>query len=46
MRKSFPKIDTTVNTEHGEGKVVDLNMLRGSVTVELESGKWYEHKIK
>ena len=46
MKKSFPKIDTTVNTEHGEGKVVDLNMLRGSVTVELESGKRYEHKIE
>ena len=46
MRKSFPKIDTTVNTEHGQGKVVDLNILRSSVTVELESGKRYEHKIK
>ncbi|MFH1904480.1 MAG: regulatory iron-sulfur-containing complex subunit RicT [bacterium] len=46
MKKSFPKIDATVDTEYGQGKVVDLNILRGSVTVELESGKRYEHKIK
>ena len=46
MKKSFPKIDTTVDTEYGQGKVVDLNILRDSVTVELESGKRYEHKIK
>ena len=46
MRKSFPEIDATINTEHGQGKVVDLNILRGSVTVELDDGKKYEHKIK
>ncbi len=39
MRESFPEIGTTINTEHGQGKVVDLNILRGSITVELEDGK-------
>ena len=36
-RKNLPKRGETVVTEHGPGKVTDVNVLKDSVTVLLES---------
>jgi len=38
-RKLFPKEGTVVETEQGEGKVVDWNCVRSSVTVALDDGR-------
>nr|MBN1228205.1 stage 0 sporulation protein [Anaerolineae bacterium] len=35
-RKSLPRVKKLVGTPHGEGKVVDVNPLKGTVTVRVE----------
>lgn len=38
-RKDLPKIGKKVTTTHGEGKVIRQNVLKGTLTVTLESGE-------
>ncbi|HOO76265.1 MAG TPA: stage 0 sporulation family protein [bacterium] len=38
-RKVFPKEGTVVKTRQGEGKIVDFNCIRGTVTVETDDGR-------
>ncbi|MGB2706312.1 MAG: stage 0 sporulation family protein [Candidatus Omnitrophota bacterium] len=44
--KGLPRIGHEIKTEKGKGKVVSLNPLKRSATVEIESGKRVEVKFK
>ena len=43
--KGLPKIGHEIKTEKGKGKVVALNPLKRTATVEVESGKQIEVKF-
>lgn len=42
LKKDLPKIGSTVKTKDGKGKVVNLNVLKGTYQVELENGSFVE----
>jgi len=46
LLKGLPRIGTEMKTEKGKSKVIALNPLKQSVTVELENGAHLEIKIK
>jgi cell fate regulator YaaT (PSP1 superfamily) len=39
LQRTMPKEGTAVSTAHGEGRVTDINILKQSVSVELENGR-------
>ena len=41
-RKGLPREGEILKTEKGSGKVISINALKRSVTVELEDGTWFE----
>lgn len=45
LKKDFPKIGKTTNTEHGKGKVIRHNVICGRLTVRLEDGSEMEMGI-
>ncbi len=46
MMKGLPREGEILKTEKGAGKVISINALKRSVTVELEDGTWFEVKYK
>jgi cell fate regulator YaaT (PSP1 superfamily) len=44
VRKDFPKVGKKISTKKGEGKVVRQNVLRKTITLQLESGDEIEIK--
>lgn len=42
LKKNVPKIGSKTHTPHGEGKVMRQNLVRGTLTVRLESGEEIE----
>ncbi len=46
LMKGLPREGEIVKTEKGAGKVISINALKRSVTVELEDGTWFEVKYK
>ncbi len=42
LRKDFPKEGERIDTPHGKGKVISVNVLRKSVLAEFEEGKQIE----
>lgn len=46
LQRAMPKEGTIVNTAHGEGRVTDLNILKQSVSVELENGRIVHVDVK
>ena len=46
LMKGLPREGEVLKTEKGQGKVISLNALKRSVTVELEDGTWFEVKYK
>lgn len=46
MGKKMPKEGTKVITEQGEGEIVDLNIFKQTVTVELEEGQKIEVPVE
>ncbi|MDO8525799.1 MAG: stage 0 sporulation family protein [Candidatus Omnitrophota bacterium] len=46
LMKGLPREGEILKTEKGSGKVISLNALKRSVTVELEDGTWFEVKYK
>ena len=38
-KKGIPKMGKKVETLHGKGKVIRQNVLRGTLTIQLESGE-------
>jgi len=45
-RKKFPKIGKRITTHEGEGKVIRQNLLKGTLTVVLDSGSELELQVK
>jgi len=46
LMKGLPREGEILKTEKGSGKVISVNALKRSVTVELEDGTWFEVKYK
>ena len=46
LMKGLPREGESLKTEKGQGKVISINALKRSVTVELEDGTWFEVKYK
>ena len=46
LMKGLPREGETLKTEKGTGKIISVNALKRSVTVELEDGTWFEVKYK
>jgi cell fate regulator YaaT (PSP1 superfamily) len=46
MQRAMPKEGTTVSTVYGEGRVTDINILKQSVSVELENGRIVQVEVK
>jgi cell fate regulator YaaT (PSP1 superfamily) len=46
LMKGLPREGEILKTEKGSGKVININALKRSVTVELEDGTWFEVKYK
>jgi cell fate regulator YaaT (PSP1 superfamily) len=46
LQRAMPKEGTVVSTAQGEGRVTDLNILKQSVSVELESGRIIQVDVK
>ncbi len=44
--KNLPKVGKEIKTEHGKGKVINVNPLKGTVTVDLGEGKIKEVKVE
>lgn len=42
LKKDFPKIGKTINSEHGKGKVIRHNVICGRLTLKLEDGSEME----
>jgi cell fate regulator YaaT (PSP1 superfamily) len=40
--RGLPREGETIKTEKGSGKVISINALKRSATVELEDGKFFE----
>ncbi len=45
-QKKFPKIGKRIMTEEGEGKIIRQNVLKGTLTVSLDSGAELEVQVK
>jgi cell fate regulator YaaT (PSP1 superfamily) len=46
LQRAMPKEGTTVSTVYGEGRVTDINILKQSVSVELENGRIVQVEVK
>ena len=46
LMKGLPHEGETLKTAKGTGKVINVNALKRSVTVELEDGTWFEVSYK
>lgn len=46
LMKGLPREGETLKTEKGQGKVISINAIKRSVTVELEDGSWLEVPYK
>ncbi|MFB3925944.1 MAG: stage 0 sporulation family protein [Syntrophales bacterium] len=46
LKKHFPKAGKTIDTPQGRGKVVRQNILKGTISVELEDGREVEIEVK
>lgn len=46
LMKGLPREGEVLKTEKGSGKVVSVNAIKRSVTVELEDGSWFEVSYK
>lgn len=46
LARNLPKEDTQIDTEWGKGRIIDLNIIKQTVIVQLEGGKQVEFPVK